>query len=174
MQDRRCPAATPKLDFGGGTRYVRVTVRRGTQVVRERSAKPLCVGSIPTRASIVPCIILRSGSLKVEWHCRHCSIHLWSAPPGLSAWLSDGSCGSRGRYQPCPASNPGCTDCATLLQCWRRFDRSAVSWRLQKSGRQFPLKSAPEPSCHWEGIAGDIPWDRLDPCRLRRAGPFPP
>ena len=28
--------------------------RRGTQVVRERSAKPLCVGSIPTRASIIP------------------------------------------------------------------------------------------------------------------------
>ena len=27
------------------------TKRRGTQVVRERSAKPLCVGSIPTRAS---------------------------------------------------------------------------------------------------------------------------
>jgi hypothetical protein len=27
-------------------------LRRGTQVVRERSAKPLCVGSIPTRASI--------------------------------------------------------------------------------------------------------------------------
>src|SRR5579863_3963423 len=26
---------------------------RGTQVVRERSAKPLCVGSIPTRASII-------------------------------------------------------------------------------------------------------------------------
>jgi hypothetical protein len=26
-------------------------IRRGTQVVRERSAKPLCVGSIPTRAS---------------------------------------------------------------------------------------------------------------------------
>ncbi len=27
---------------------------RGTQVVRERSAKPLCVGSIPTRASNIP------------------------------------------------------------------------------------------------------------------------
>ena len=27
--------------------------RRGTQVVRERSAKPLCVGSIPTRASTI-------------------------------------------------------------------------------------------------------------------------
>ena len=27
------------------------SIRRGTQVVRERSAKPLCVGSIPTRAS---------------------------------------------------------------------------------------------------------------------------
>jgi hypothetical protein len=26
---------------------------RGTQVVRERSAKPLCVGSIPTRASTI-------------------------------------------------------------------------------------------------------------------------
>jgi hypothetical protein len=29
-------------------------LRRGTQVVRERSAKPLCVGSIPTRASKFP------------------------------------------------------------------------------------------------------------------------
>ena len=28
-----------------------LSVGRGTQVVRERSAKPLCVGSIPTRAS---------------------------------------------------------------------------------------------------------------------------
>ena len=26
---------------------------RGTQVVRERSAKPLCAGSIPARASII-------------------------------------------------------------------------------------------------------------------------
>src|ERR1700690_3613451 len=39
---------------------------RGTQVVRERSAKPLCVGSIPTRASIVlpvstlPCYVVAS------------------------------------------------------------------------------------------------------------------
>ena len=30
------------------------TQGRGTQVVRERSAKPLCVGSIPTRASNLP------------------------------------------------------------------------------------------------------------------------
>src|ERR1039458_3642033 len=35
-----------------GAEHVTVEVtRRGTQVVRERSAKPLCVGSIPTRAS---------------------------------------------------------------------------------------------------------------------------
>ena len=32
-------------------KYHQFKVRRGTQVVRERSAKPLCVGSIPTRAS---------------------------------------------------------------------------------------------------------------------------
>jgi hypothetical protein len=32
---------------------MRAHPRRGTQVVRERSAKPLCVGSIPTRASII-------------------------------------------------------------------------------------------------------------------------
>ena len=32
---------------------IRFASRRGTQVVRERSAKPLCVGSIPTRASIL-------------------------------------------------------------------------------------------------------------------------
>ena len=31
--------------------YLFCYVWRGTQVVRERSAKPLCVGSIPTRAS---------------------------------------------------------------------------------------------------------------------------
>jgi hypothetical protein len=31
--------------------YIPSARRRGTQVVRERSAKPLCVGSIPTRAS---------------------------------------------------------------------------------------------------------------------------
>src|SRR5215469_11049530 len=33
------------------TRAILGRLRRGTQVVRERSAKPLCVGSIPTRAS---------------------------------------------------------------------------------------------------------------------------
>ena len=47
--DRR-PARCPHWIL----RPKRVTVetsRRGTQVVRERSAKPLCVGSIPTRAS---------------------------------------------------------------------------------------------------------------------------
>jgi hypothetical protein len=32
---------------------------RGTQVVRERSAKPLCVGSIPTRASNLPLYFLQ-------------------------------------------------------------------------------------------------------------------
>src|SRR6476620_8987444 len=35
---------------------------RGTQVVRERSAKPLCVGSIPTRASINPVAELQDRS----------------------------------------------------------------------------------------------------------------
>ena len=35
---------------------------RGTQVVRERSAKPLCVGSIPTRASILFVDVLCSDS----------------------------------------------------------------------------------------------------------------
>ena len=34
-----------------GLKAVSGPPRRGTQVVRERSAKPLCVGSIPTRAS---------------------------------------------------------------------------------------------------------------------------
>jgi hypothetical protein len=40
------------LRVPGFVRFV-VTKRRGTQVVRERSAKPLCVGSIPTRASTI-------------------------------------------------------------------------------------------------------------------------
>ena len=40
-------AKTHQLGFG--TLFARAG--RGTQVVRERSAKPLCVGSIPTRAS---------------------------------------------------------------------------------------------------------------------------
>jgi hypothetical protein len=34
-------------------------LRRGTQVVRERSAKPLCVGSIPTRASRISVVNYR-------------------------------------------------------------------------------------------------------------------
>src|SRR5438477_2894300 len=38
--------------------------RRGTQVVRERSAKPLRVGSIPTRAS-KSCPVVASNSAKV-------------------------------------------------------------------------------------------------------------
>jgi hypothetical protein len=39
----RAPAKSPNLPLP--------VVRRGSQVVRPRSAKPLCVGSIPTRAS---------------------------------------------------------------------------------------------------------------------------
>ena len=46
---------------------------RGTQVVRERSAKPLCVGSIPTRASnlslqLPVCLAVRFElSFRVDW-----------------------------------------------------------------------------------------------------------
>jgi hypothetical protein len=42
---------SPRIDglFPHGT--LTYGAGRGTQVVRERSAKPLCVGSIPTRAS---------------------------------------------------------------------------------------------------------------------------
>jgi hypothetical protein len=40
-----------QAESGEKFRYT-VGPRRGTQVVRERSAKPLYVGSIPTRASI--------------------------------------------------------------------------------------------------------------------------
>ena len=35
--------------------FAQCRIGRGTQVVRERSAKPLCVGSIPTRASKLSC-----------------------------------------------------------------------------------------------------------------------
>ena len=46
----------PQVDFFRQERYF-IEQGRGTQVVRERSAKPLCVGSIPTRASkISTCI----------------------------------------------------------------------------------------------------------------------
>ena len=44
-----------------GQKYV-LPLRRGTQVVRERSAKPLCVGSIPTRASNLFKISLKAPS----------------------------------------------------------------------------------------------------------------
>ena len=45
------------VDFLQRGSYLYVEGRRGTQVVRERSAKPLCVGSIPTRASNPPNLI---------------------------------------------------------------------------------------------------------------------
>jgi hypothetical protein len=43
-----CGTLLPHIQQG---RSRQAQPRRGTQVVRERSAKPLCVGSIPTRAS---------------------------------------------------------------------------------------------------------------------------
>ena len=43
-----------------------LSMRRGTQVVRERSAKPLCVGSIPTRASNILSHIHRSQGAEVR------------------------------------------------------------------------------------------------------------
>ena len=48
------PSGSIRVGYGGLERseYKKAALpRRGTQVVRERSAKPLCVGSIPTRAS---------------------------------------------------------------------------------------------------------------------------
>lgn len=51
--------------------------RRGTQVVRERSAKPLCVGSIPTRASISPQV--RCCARVIGTRLEH--------PAELAAWL---------------------------------------------------------------------------------------
>ena len=52
---------------------------RGTQVVRERSAKPLCVGSIPTRAS-------NFNSVQPNKHAH--SLRLWSCREDLSLPLS--------------------------------------------------------------------------------------
>ena len=52
------PSGTIRVGYGGMERSAynsrAALPRRGTQVVRERSAKPLCVGSIPTRASKFP------------------------------------------------------------------------------------------------------------------------
>jgi hypothetical protein len=45
------PSPAPELFRVASRAATRVQPGRGTQVVRERSAKPLCVGSIPTRAS---------------------------------------------------------------------------------------------------------------------------
>ena len=43
------------------------SIGRGTQVVRERSAKPLCVGSIPTRASINSVAMLPTALGHLSW-----------------------------------------------------------------------------------------------------------
>ena len=48
------PSDASRIGYGGMERtkiYKAALPRRGTQVVRERSAKPLCAGSIPARAS---------------------------------------------------------------------------------------------------------------------------
>ena len=48
------PSGARRVGYGGLERstFDRAALpRRGTQVVRERSAKPLCAGSIPARAS---------------------------------------------------------------------------------------------------------------------------
>ena len=48
------PSGAIRVGYGGWERSRNLKAalpRRGTQVVRERSAKPLCAGSIPARAS---------------------------------------------------------------------------------------------------------------------------
>ena len=48
------PSGAHRVGYGGmgRIRFSKAALpRRGTQVVRERSAKPLCAGSIPARAS---------------------------------------------------------------------------------------------------------------------------
>ena len=47
------PSGASRVGYGGLERLNNQAAlpRRGTQVVRERSAKPLCAGSIPARAS---------------------------------------------------------------------------------------------------------------------------
>ena len=83
-------------------------MRRGTQVVRERSAKPLCVGSIPTRASNSPpkesrrfveainCLIAKSKLLTLakssSWADRRGGKTVFPLPAlGLSRHLTNSS-----------------------------------------------------------------------------------
>ena len=59
---------------------------RGTQVVRERSAKPLCVGSIPTRASTPPVLRWRMEAIALDcpFAERGPGAHLRTLRPGRS------------------------------------------------------------------------------------------
>jgi hypothetical protein len=50
-----CKTASTATSFG-----IVCVLGRGTQAVRERSAKPLCVGSIPTRASKITLLFLET------------------------------------------------------------------------------------------------------------------
>ena len=72
--------------------------RRGTQVVRERSAKPLCVGSIPTRASIL------SGSSSLPHLWRH-RLDRSSTVPFITTLLATGRLGLSSDLQK-PATPP--------------------------------------------------------------------
>ena len=49
----KSPSGARRVGYGGSeaVQIKAALPRRGTQVVRERSAKPLCAGSIPARAS---------------------------------------------------------------------------------------------------------------------------
>ena len=62
----RSKESLPELHFldklFAGLERVSSPPGRGTQVVRERSAKPLCVGSIPTRASTLKALKTRDQS----------------------------------------------------------------------------------------------------------------
>ena len=49
------PSGPGRVGYGGVERISEAALPgRGTQVVRGRSAKPLCAGSIPARASNIP------------------------------------------------------------------------------------------------------------------------
>jgi hypothetical protein len=124
---RGCPTQLRRFMLSGPAQAGHSRSGRGTQVVRERSAKPLCVGSIPTRASKVSITYKR---WRKNWLPFGCQM-VWNlAQYSLSENGSHGRAG--GNEPPCPSQSRSDQRAGfrfwkpTLRQAWIRSPATSI------------------------------------------------
>src|ERR1700726_1641101 len=83
------------------------------------------------------------------------NIRPWPAPPAFSASSSHAACDIPAPYF-CPACNPGCTDCAVLLQSAHKSSQPFLSSTPQTIVLRSLSRSVPIFSFHQPALPADL------------------